>query len=38
MSTTIKSFFERQKRDLSAKSNEDDERKKKGEQFKYITQ
>ena len=28
MSTTIKSFFERQKRDLSDKSNEDDERKK----------
>ena len=38
MSTTIKSFFERQKRDLSDKSNKDDERKKKGEQFKYITQ
>ena len=28
MSTTIKSFFDRQKRDLSDKSNEDDERKK----------
>ena len=42
MSTTIKSFFDRQKRDLSDKSNEDDERKKvrerEREQFKYITQ
>ena len=28
MSTTIKSFFDRQKRDLSDKSNEDDKRKK----------
>ena len=28
MSTTMKSFFDRQKRDLSDKSNEDDERKK----------
>ena len=28
MSTTIKSFFDRQKRDLSDKLNEDDERKK----------
>ena len=28
MSTTIKSFFDRQKRDWSDKSNEDDERKK----------
>ena len=28
MGTTIKSFFDRQKRDLSDKSNEDDERKK----------
>ena len=28
MSTTNKSFFDRQKRDLSDKSNEDDERKK----------
>ena len=28
MSTTITSFFDRQKRDLSDKSNEDDERKK----------
>ena len=28
MSTTIKSFFDRQKRDLSDKSNEDNERKK----------
>ena len=28
MSTTIKRFFDRQKRDLSKKSNEDDERKK----------
>ena len=28
MSTTIKSFFDRQKRDLSDKSNEHDERKK----------
>ena len=28
MSTTIKSFFDRQKRDLNDKSNEDDERKK----------
>ena len=27
MSTTIKSFFDRQKRDLSDKSNEDDEKK-----------
>ena len=37
MSTTIKSFFDRQKRDLSDKSNEDDERKGETEQFKYIT-
>ena len=37
MSTTIKSFFDRQKRDLSDKSNEDDERKKVREQFQYIT-
>ena len=39
MSTTIKSFFHRQKRDSSDKSNEDDERKKvrETEQFKYIT-
>ena len=37
MSTTIKSFFDRQKRDLSDKSNEDAERKKVREQFKYIT-
>ena len=29
MSTTIKSFFDRQKRDLSDKPNEDDEKKKK---------
>ena len=36
MSTTIKSFFDRQKRDLSDKSNEDDERKKVREQFQYI--
>ena len=28
MSTNIKSFFDRQKRDLSDKSNEGDERKK----------
>ena len=28
MSTTINSFFERPKRDLNGKSNEDDERKK----------
>ena len=28
MSTTIKNFFDRQKRDLSDKSNEDGERKK----------
>ena len=28
MSTTMKSFFDRQKRDLSDKLNEDDERKK----------
>ena len=28
MSTAIKSFFDRKKRDLSDKSNEDDERKK----------
>ena len=28
MSTTIKSFFDRQKRDLSNKSNKDDDRKK----------
>ena len=27
MSTTIKSFFDRQKRDLSDKPNEDDEKK-----------
>ena len=40
MSTTIKSFYDRQKRDLSDKSNEDYERKKvrDREQFKYITQ
>ena len=41
MSTTIKSFFDRQKRDLSDKSNEDDEKKKmvrERERFKYITQ
>ena len=31
MSTTIKSFFDRQNRDLSDKSNEDDERKKERE-------
>ena len=41
MSTTITSFFDRQKRDLSDKSNEDDKRKKvcvrEREQFKYIT-
>ena len=37
MSTTIKSFFDRQKRDLSDKSNEDDERKKVRQQFQYIT-
>ena len=43
MSTTIKSFFDRQNRDLSDKSNEDDERKKEREkerereQFRYIT-
>ena len=29
MSTTIKSFFDRQKHDLSDKSNKDDEKKKK---------
>ena len=28
MSTTIKTFFDRQKRDLSDKSNEEDDRKK----------
>ena len=38
MNTTIKSFFERQKLDLSDKSNEHDKRKKEREQFKYITQ
>ena len=41
MSTTIKSFFDRQKRDLSDKSNEDDEKKngeRERERFKYITQ
>ena len=40
MGTTIKSFFDRRKRDLSNKSNEDDDRKKvrETEQFKYITQ
>ena len=39
MSTTIKGFFDRQKHNLSDKSNEDDERKKARdrEQFKYIT-
>ena len=37
MSTTIRSFFDRQKRDLSDKSNEDDERKKEREQLKCIT-
>ena len=43
MSTTIKSFFDRQKCDLSFKSNEDHERKKvrererEREQFKYVT-
>ena len=37
MNTTIKSFFDRQKCDLSDKSNEDDERKKAREQFNYIT-
>ena len=36
MSTTIKSFFDRQKGDLSDKSNEDHEQKKAREQFKYI--
>ena len=39
MSTAINSFFDRQKGDLSDKSNEDNERKKarEREQFKYIT-
>ena len=39
MSTTIESFFDRQKRGLSDKSNEDDKRKKarEREQFKCIT-
>ena len=39
MSTPIKSFFDTQKRNLSDKSNEDDEGKKarEREQFKYIT-
>ena len=37
MSTTIRSFFDRQKLDLSDKSNEDDERKKEREQLKCIT-
>ena len=49
MSTTIKSFFDRQKRDLSDKPNEEDERKKvlererdrdrdrQREPFKYIS-
>ena len=36
MSTTIKNFFDRQKRDLSDKSNEDDERKKVGDIYIYI--
>ena len=36
MSTTIKSFFDRQKRDLSDKSNEDDERKKVRERAVQI--
>ena len=37
MSTTIKSFFDRQKRDLSDKSNEDDERKKARESSLNIS-
>ena len=40
MSTTIKSFFGIQKRDLNDKSNEDDwnkEGEKEREQFKFIT-
>ena len=38
MSTTIKNFFDRQKRDLSDKSNEDDERKKVGDIYIYYTE
>ena len=37
MSSTIKSFFDRQKRDLSDKSNEDDERKKARESSLNIS-
>ena len=37
MGTTIKSFLDRQKRDLRDKSNEGDERKREREEFKYIT-
>ena len=37
MSTTIKSFFDRQKGDLSDKSNEDNERKKASESSLNIS-
>ena len=37
MSTTIKSFFDRQKHDLSDKSNEDDKRKKARENSLNIS-
>ena len=36
MSATIKSFLEREKHDLSDKSNKDDERKKARESSSYV--
>ena len=36
MSSSIKSYFERKKRDLSGKSTNEEERKKAREQFGFI--